>query len=116
MTDSTTKEIAALDELREAVSDELRVDQEEAGAILFAWECWFGDPVADGVDAICEAYHGKWKDEVEFAEEIIDSCGYLDQMPENIRYYFDYEKFARDLFINDYVFDDSTGVVFSRHW
>ena len=114
MTNPATKEIAALDELREAVSDELCVDLEEAGAILFAWECCFGDPVEDGVDAIRDAYNGKWKDEVEFTEDLVDSCGYLDQMPENLRYYFDYEKFARDLFINDYVFED--GYVFSRYW
>lgn len=29
--------------------------------------------------------------------QIVDECGYLNQMPENLRYYFDYEAFGRDL-------------------
>lgn len=31
------------------------------------------------------------------AYQIVDECGYLNQMPENLRYYFDYEAFGRDL-------------------
>lgn len=49
-----------------------------------------------------EAYFGEWLTEQEFAENLVDECGLLADMPENLRYYFDYEAFARDLFINDY--------------
>ena len=31
------------------------------------------------------------------AMEIADELGYLDQLPDNLRYYFDFEKFGRDL-------------------
>ena len=35
------------------------------------------------------------------------------QLPENLRFYIDYEKFSRDLFINDnYSVDNPTGGVF----
>ena len=40
------------------------------------------------------AYEGTLKD---YAEQYIDDTGALDNMPENLRYYFDYEAFARDL-------------------
>lgn len=49
-----------------------------------------------------ENYCGQWSDITSFAENIVDELGYLDDMPQNLRYYFDYDKFGRDLFINDY--------------
>lgn len=36
----------------------------------------------------------------EYAEEYIESCGLLDSMPENLRCYFDVEKFAQDMQYN----------------
>jgi len=64
------------------------------------------------VDSFSDCYQGEWDDEVSFAENLIDDCGMLDSMPENLRYYFDYEAFTRDMFINDYLFLD--GFVFSN--
>lgn len=34
---------------------------------------------------------------LDYAYEIVDDCGMLNDMPENLRHYFDYESFARDL-------------------
>lgn len=31
---------------------------------------------------------------------LIEDCGLLDEMPENLRYYFDVQRFARDLELN----------------
>lgn len=50
-----------------------------------------------------EAYQGEWDSEEDFAENLIDDLGYLNEIPEHLQFYFDYEKFTRDLFINDYV-------------
>ena len=55
-------------------------------------------------------YLGEWDSEVDFAENFADECGYLDQMPDNLRHYFDFSAFARDLFfdfdfVNGFVFD-----------
>ncbi|MCF6238051.1 MAG: antirestriction protein ArdA [Candidatus Marinimicrobia bacterium] len=33
----------------------------------------------------------------EYAEEYINDCGLLSELPENLRYYFDVEAFARDM-------------------
>lgn len=36
----------------------------------------------------------------EYAENYIEETGLLDEMPENLRYYFDTEAFARDMILN----------------
>lgn len=59
-----------------------------------------------------DAYCGEYDSEVAYAEALVDDVGYLSEMPESLRCYFDYEKFARDLFITDYYF--SNGYVFRR--
>lgn len=61
-------------------------------------------------------YHGAYDSEVEFAESIFEEC-YSDAIPKNLIYYFDYEAFARDLFINDYFSVDVEGQthVFSNY-
>ena len=37
---------------------------------------------------------------LDYATSYIDECGLLDSMPEQLRYYFDYEAFARDMVLN----------------
>ena len=61
-------------------------------------------------------YHGAYESEVDFAHSIFDEC-YSNALPETLSYYFDYEAFARDLFINDYISVDVDGKVhvFSRY-
>jgi antirestriction protein len=39
---------------------------------------------------------------MDFAEQYLDDSGILNEVPENLRYYFDVERFSRDLFIGDY--------------
>jgi len=43
-------------------------------------------------------YHG-CQDMTDVAEEYVDDTGMLDQMPDNLRWYFDYEAFGRDMAI-----------------
>lgn len=67
-----------------------------------AWEAYveiFGDHWvdADNEDQFRDAYEGyhvSWED---YAYYLVDALGYLDEMPEGLRPYFDYEKFASDL-------------------
>lgn len=41
------------------------------------------------------------------AEQVVEQCGYLDEMPEHLRNYFDYEAFGRDLEIEgNYIYCD----------
>jgi antirestriction protein len=65
-----------------------------------------------------EAFQGEHDSELDFTYQLVDDLGYLEQMPENLRGYFDYEAFKHDLFINDYTserLDNGNVAVFSRY-
>ena len=53
-------------------------------------------------------YCGQWNTFQDYAENYADETGALRDMPENLAYYFDYEKYARDLAYS-YLYDDATG-------
>jgi len=65
-------------------------------------------------ETIMEAYQGEYASDVDFAAEMLDATGDLDQMPKHLRYYFDYEKYARDLMIDDFV--EHNHHYFYRNW
>lgn len=44
-----------------------------------------------------EAYAGEWSTLAEFAEDLLEDIGDLGQIPERLRGYFDFAKYARDL-------------------
>ena len=94
--------------LRDAVED---LDDTEQEA-FFVW-CNYkshdlGEEDADDlVRDFRDEYLGQYDDEEDFAYEIIEECY---DLPEFAKTYFDYEKFARDLFMCEYWFDD--GFVF----
>lgn len=58
----------------------------------------------DDLGRMHDAYVGVYDSEEDFAEEIVSDCYDLDNMMGSLACYFDYEKFARDLFMCDYYF------------
>ena len=58
-------------------------------------------------------YMGKFDTEEDFAEYIVSECYDLDNMMGDLSFYFDYERYARDLFMTDYTFCD--GHVFNNY-
>jgi len=70
---------------------------------------YFGVEELDNFD---ERYCGKYDSEAEFAEEIVNEC-YSEELSEFAKMYFDYEKYARDIFVNDYLYEN--GYVFRRY-
>ncbi len=66
----------------------------------------------DCIESFRDRYMGKWDSEKDFAEHIVDECYNLDKMMGSLASYFDYEAYARDLFIDDYYF--TNGYVFRR--
>ena len=46
-----------------------------------------------------EAYAGEWLSEEDFAEQLAEETM---EIPQHLAFYIDFEKLARDLFINDY--------------
>lgn len=63
-----------------------------------------------------EHYQGVYDSEVDFAWYLFEEC-YSNDIPENLKYYFDYAAFARDLFISDYFLVEVDGQthVFSNY-
>jgi len=66
---------------------------------------------ADTLERFEDAYCGQWDGETEFAENLADDLGFLADVPDTIRFYFDYNAFARDLFLDGYTRTES-GYVF----
>ncbi|MFH1918708.1 MAG: antirestriction protein ArdA [Planctomycetota bacterium] len=86
----------------------------EHGQAFAAYAAHIGEDYATE-ESFQDAYCGEWESEVAYAEELFDEC-YAHDIPENLRYYVDYEKFARDLFINDnFSVDNPEGGVWVFH-
>lgn len=66
---------------------------------------YYGD-LDEANDAIENRYCGEYDSELAYAEQLFDDC-YAHEIPENLRFYIDYEAFARDLFMCDYMSVDS---------
>jgi len=71
----------------------------EYGEPFGVWADYYGNAVS--AEEFRDAYRGEYDSEEAYAEEFIDDVGMLDSIPENLRYYFDVEKFARDMFMSD---------------
>ena len=65
----------------------------------------------DDLDRMHDAYVGVYDSEEDFARETVNECYDLENMMGSLADYFDYEAFARDLFMCDYYFG-SHGTVF----
>ena len=70
------------------------------------------------LDKIGEAFRGEYDSETDYAERYADDTGILSEIPENLRYYFNFEAFGRDMFIDDVqgVYIDGNLYVFDRNW
>ena len=69
----------------------------------------------DSLDDIEDLYVGHYHDFVQYAEEYVIDCDSFNNIPDHLQYYFDYEKYARDLQDNYYVVEsDNYGVYIFR--
>lgn len=88
--------ISTLNEMAEKF-DNLDEEQEQVVKVLMS-ECRY-----DLDDAIEKAESGDYRfytdcnDMTDVAYAVVEECGYLDNVPENVARYFDYEAFGRDL-------------------
>ena len=71
-----------------------------------------GYTITEAAEHFGDCYHGQWDSKKEFAENFAEDTGMLSEVPENLVYYFDFDAFARDLFM-EYTMTDS-GYVFLR--
>lgn len=88
----------------EKVAELARLIQEHGEAFAaYAGYVGLNYATAEGFE---EAYSGEWDSEEEFAEDLMRECY---EIPEHLEFYIDYEKFARDIFINDYFSAEASG-------
>ena len=95
-------------ELRDAI-EKLSETEQEA---FFVWCDHHNSDISeeeadDLISSFEYEYQGEYKDEEDYAYEIVEVCY---DLPEFAKTYFDYSAFARDLFITDYWMDN--GFVF----
>ena len=67
----------------------------------------------EDLDNMHDAYVGVYESREDFAREIVSDCYDIENIMGNLACYFDYEAFARDLFMGDYYFG-SHGTVLRR--
>ena len=67
----------------------------------------------EDLDMMHDSYAGVYDSREDFAREIVSDCYDIENIMGNLACYFDYEAFARDLFMGDYYFG-SHGTVLRR--
>lgn len=75
------------------------MDEEDATKAIYLADYLGGtnsDDILEKLEDVC-LFKGT---ALEYAEEYIDDTGLLEQIPENLRYYFDTEAFARDMVLD----------------
>ena len=84
-----------------AFIEAFRQAQDDGRAAAFvAWAEYTGECDYDAFD---DAYYGEADSEEDFAYGFVEDNGMLNEVPESLRVYFDYEAYARDLFSDVYV-------------
>lgn len=76
------------------------------GAVGAAWlsNQGYGEPRDDIEDNFNDQYQGAHKDIADFAEQLLEDTGALSEIPESLRYYFDFEKYAHYLECGGYYY------------
>ena len=73
--------------------EDLDIEDVVKAIYLSDYNGWDIDEILDQIDDVM-LFEGT---PLEYAEEYINDTGMLDEIPENLRYYFDTEAFARDM-------------------
>lgn len=94
----TVGEYDDLDELNEFAEelDDLCIDQQQAIKAFLEDGNTFDEALEGAQNGNYRIYSG-CDDMEDVAVEVVEECGYLNDVPENVSRYFDYEAFGRDL-------------------
>ena len=83
------------------------IDDEVKEAYMALFDEWNEDQCND-------RYEGKYRSDEDYAEHLSEDIGMLESIPEYLRFYFDFEKYARDMSING-EFKEENGHYFSNY-
>lgn len=101
----TLNEIAErIEELGEEESEVVKVLMSELGYTL--------NEAIDKVNGGDYRIYSDCDDMTDIAYQVVEECGYLNNVPDNVARYFDYESFGRDLGIEGtYIFTDDNNAI-----
>nr|DAT96216.1 MAG TPA: antirestriction protein [Bacteriophage sp.] len=101
----TLNEIAErIEELGEEESEVVKVLMSELGYTL--------NEAIDKVNSGDYRIYSDCDDMTDIAYQVVEECGYLNNVPDNVARYFDYESFGRDLGIEGtYIFTDDNNAI-----
>lgn len=72
--------------------------ESEEGELILEIKSHLGiNTIDEAKDYHEEHYRGEWDSLEDYVENYLEETGQLNEIPENLRYYFDYKSFARDL-------------------
>jgi len=82
-----------------------------------AWRVYAGWKGKDApVRGFENNYRGAYKDAEDAAHELLKEQGYFDNVPDTVKDYFDYESFARDMFMTDMFGEEGEDGYFYVFW
>ena len=79
------------------------IDDDVKEAFMYLFDEWNEDRCRD-------SYFGEFDNRTKMAERLVDETGLLGEIPKNLRYYFDYEAYGRDMELGGDVCEHN------RHW
>ena len=103
-----------LDTLNEIAERIEELDEEESKVVkaLMSELSYTLDEAIEKVNNGDYTIYSDCNDMTDVAYQVVEDCGYLNNVPENVARYFDYEAFGRDLGIEDtYIFTDDNEAI-----
>lgn len=69
--------------------------------------CWIENfhlekPSEDDWEECKDCFQGEFRNAGDFAEHLCEEFNTLEEIPENLRFYFDFDAYGRDLLMGDY--------------
>lgn len=101
----------ALNEMAERI-EELDEEESEIVKVLMSELGYTLDEAIDKVNSGDYTIYSDCDDMTDIAYQVVEECGYLNNVPDNVARYFDYESFGRDLGIEGtYIFTDDNNAI-----
>lgn len=107
-------EYESLDTLNEIAEriEELGEEESEAVKVLMSELGYTLNEAIDKVNSGDYRIYSDCDDMTDIAYQVVEECGYLNNVPDNVARYFDYESFGRDLDIEGtYIFTDDNNAI-----
>lgn len=100
-----------LNEIAERIEELGEEESEVVKALMSELGCTLNEAI-DKVNSGDYRIYSDCDDMTDIAYQVVEECGYLNNVPDNVARYFDYESFGRDLGIEGtYIFTDDNNAI-----